>query len=93
MKEGDFLRTVIDLATLYGYEHYHTYNSFRSDPGFPDLVLINPDRRGVVYIECKMEGKQPTDNQLYWLEMLRLCGQKVYVFWSDAPTELIEEAL
>ena len=38
--ERDWQRTVIDLANLHGYVHYHTHRSFKSPTGFPDLVLV-----------------------------------------------------
>jgi len=42
--EKDFMRQVMELAKLYGYLAYHTHNSQRSQPGFPDLVLLRPSR-------------------------------------------------
>lgn len=40
--EKQFQQHIIHLATLHGYLTYHTHNSRRSNPGFPDLTLIRP---------------------------------------------------
>ena len=40
LKESDFQRAVIEMARLHGWLVYHTHDSRRSAPGFPDLVLV-----------------------------------------------------
>jgi hypothetical protein len=39
---------VVGVAQLYGWAHYHTHDSRRSDEGWPDLVLCRPPRLVVV---------------------------------------------
>jgi hypothetical protein len=68
MTEGELQRAVIDLADLYGWRWYHVHDSRRSNPGFPDLVLV---RRGrCLFLELKREGKGPTRAQRDWLDDL-----------------------
>ncbi len=42
LSEADFMDQVIDLAHLYGWMVYHTYDSRRSAPGYPDLAFCHP---------------------------------------------------
>jgi hypothetical protein len=35
VNEAVWQQQVIDLATLYGWEHYHSFDSRRSVPGWP----------------------------------------------------------
>jgi hypothetical protein len=66
--ERDFQRQVVELATLCRWRVYHTYDSRRSNPGFPDLVLV---RDGiVVFAELKNQAGRLTDDQREWLAAL-----------------------
>ena len=46
ISEKDFQQQVKDLARMLGWKTYHTYDSRRSDPDFPDLVMAR--RRPIV---------------------------------------------
>lgn len=46
---------------------YHTHNSQRSQPGYPDLILIHPERQLLIAAELKMDGKYPSIEQRLWL--------------------------
>ena len=48
---------------------YHTHDSRRSAPGFPDLVLAHPDGR-LIFAELKRGGQYPTTEQRLWLAAL-----------------------
>lgn len=81
--EKDFQSKVIALADLHGWRHYHTHDSRRSDPGFPDLVLV---RERVVWVELKVEPNKPTAAQREWLAALKAAGQEVYLAYpADWP--------
>lgn len=79
MAEKQFQQSVLDLATKLGYEHYHTHDSRRSDPGFPDLVLAHREKGRILFIECKLDDTKTTPAQDYWHDTLAWCDQEVYV--------------
>ena len=49
--EKAFQTAVVELAELCGWKVYHTYDSRRSAPGFPDLVLGPGNRAAVLGAE------------------------------------------
>jgi len=78
--EKDWQRQVRDLAATLGYRRaYHTFDSRRSDTGFPDLVLVSPTRRRIVYLELKREKGKVSDAQASWIRDLHSAGAEVYV--------------
>jgi hypothetical protein len=66
--ERQFQRAVVEYAQLRGWMVYHTFDSRRSNAGFPDLVLV---RRGhLVVAELKSEKGRVSPDQLRWLDAL-----------------------
>jgi len=63
------LRTYLASA---GYLAYHTHNSKRSAPGFPDWAVIHPDGGPLFLWELKSQSQsaQPSPAQRRWLEAL-----------------------
>lgn len=57
---------------------YHTRNSRRSDPGFPDLVLVRGDR--ILWRELKTATGRVTEPQQVWLDVLAAAGGDVAVW-------------
>lgn len=57
MTERMLQASIIKLCQLLGIWHYHTYDSRRSAPGFPDLMLVG---RKAIFRELKVDGKSPT---------------------------------
>ena len=51
MTEADLQRSIIVAAREFQWLAYATYRSMRSEPGFPDLVLVRPPR--VMFLELK----------------------------------------
>ena len=47
--------------------------------GFPDLIVLGP-RCSIFFVECKQEGKHPTQLQQIRHEWLRTLGFRVYVY-------------
>ena len=62
---------------------YHTYDSRKSEPGFPDLVLV---RRGrIIFAELKRRGGQLTGAQGRWLNELDHCEDNAMYHASFIP--------
>ena len=68
IREADFLATVTELATLCGWLVYHTYDSRRSQAGFPDLVLVRAD--SLIFAELKTAKGTIKPIQRKWLDTL-----------------------
>ena len=64
ISEADFQRQVLDLADLFGWTTYHTYDSRRSRQGFPDLVMVKRGR--LIFAEIKSEKGRLSDEQEIW---------------------------
>ena len=71
--EADFMGKVVELARLEGWKVYHTHDSRRSDPGFPDLVLCKGGR--LLFWELKSAKGRMSEAQFGWLADLRLCSR------------------
>ena len=91
ISEKDFLEQVRALARYEGWLSYHTYRSTRSEPGFPDLVLVRPPR--VIFSELKTENGVLTWSQQVWLDRLARCeGLETYM-WRPSDWDQIVEKL
>lgn len=66
--EAAFQEQVLALARLYQWRCYHTHDSRRSQPGFPDLVMVRPPR--LVFAELKTEKGRVGREQAAWLAAL-----------------------
>lgn len=69
--EKEFQARVLTLARLNGWKTYHTHDSRRSAPGFPDLVLVRPPR--LIFAELKSAKGRLRPEQRVWLEALSGC--------------------
>lgn len=85
MTEKALLEQVRQTCRVLGIHCYHTHDSRRSEPGFPDLVICGD--RGVLYRELKTTKGRLTGPQNYWLERLRRAGQDAAV-WR--PEQLLD---
>ena len=85
VSERDWQATVVQLAKLRGWRHYHTHDSRRSAPGFPDLVLVRGER--VIFAELKTDTGRVSVAQREWLDALRLTPAEVAIWrprdWDD----------
>lgn len=85
MTERELQENVLSLAKALSYLSYHTHDSRRSQPGFPDLVLAKPGR--LIFIELKTAKGKLTAAQTIWLAALTDAGAEAYVFrpldWLD----------
>ncbi len=84
LSERAWQQLVVDFAHLHGWWTYHTHNSLRSEPGWPDLVLLRPGE--FVVAELKREDGKVTAAQGRVLELLESAGVEVHVWRpSDEP--------
>jgi len=68
LAEAGLLDHIRALARRLGWCCYHTHDSRKSEPGFPDLVLTNGRR--VLFLECKTSTGKVTEAQAQWLALL-----------------------
>lgn len=90
LTEKGFLAQVRKLARLCGWLTFHCHDSRKSEPGFPDLVLV---RRGrLIFAELKVRGR-PRPEQAMWLRELRAVPGVVAVCLTPDDWDSIEEML
>lgn len=83
MTERQMQDHVLAAARSLGWIAYHTHDSRRSQPGFPDLVLVHPVQRRVLWRELKTERGRVTAAQDQWIHALTRARQNVAV-WRPA---------
>lgn len=85
LSERHWQQRVLDLASLRRWLSYHTHDSRRSEPGFPDLVLLRGSR--CVVAELKSERGRLTTAQEVWLTAFRQVPAVEVFVWrpSDWP--------
>lgn len=91
MTEAELAEGVRCLAKALGWLDYHTFDSRRSEAGYPDRTMV---RRGrLVFAELKRERAAATPAQEAWLSKLRKVGGPVEVYvwrpssWLDGTIE------
>ena len=88
MPERELLERVRSLARVLGLLVYHTHDSRRSEPGFPDLVIAGHGR--VLYAELKTQRGRLTDAQRLWISQLQDAGSEVHL-WR--PQDLLDRTI
>lgn len=89
--EAQFQREVLNLAEFNGWRPYHTHDSRRSHPGFPDLVLVRDGR--LIFAELKSATGRVRPAQQEWMDALRAVdGVEVYL-WRPADIDHITRTL
>ena len=86
--EKQFQAKIIEVAKLFGWHYYHPYDSRRSPPGFPDLVLVK-DR--VLFRELKTEKGRLTAYQIAWGKRLMDAGSDFAVWRPSMINEIYKE--
>lgn len=91
VSEKAFQSQVLELARLSGWLCYHTFDSRRSAPGFPDLVLVRPPV--ILFAELKSSGGALRPEQRGWLEALEACPGVAVRLWRPGDWPEVEETL
>lgn len=82
---------IIALAKALGWLVYHTHDSRRSEPGFPDLTLVHPKQQRVLFWELKAEKGRVSVAQKIWLAAFNAAGIKATIIrpsdWADGVVE------
>ena len=89
MTERQLQDAVVELARLLGWRLFHTFDSRKSEAGFPDLCLV---RRGrLIFAELKTEVGVASQSQTAWLEDLSRTPAEVFIWrpehWTSGEIE------
>ena len=94
-REKDLQGAVLGLCKAFRLLAYHTHDSRRSQPGFPDLVIVGP--RGVLYRELKTDAGRMRPEQTDWIERLSEASQDADVWrirdWASGRVKSELEAI
>ena len=71
--EAQLQARIVAEAKVNGWLAYHTFDSRKSEPGFPDLVLVKGDL--VWFLELKTERGKVSKAQAAWLRALELVAE------------------
>lgn len=89
MTEKQFQTQIVMVAKANGWMVYHTYDSRRSEPGFPDLVLV---RDRVLYREIKTDTGRVSKAQQEWGDVLTKAGAD-FAIWRPRDLKSIVSEL
>jgi len=83
---------IVDTATRLGWQlRYHTFDSRRSTPGFPDLVLCRAPR--LIFAELKSDNGRVTPDQWQWIDELGSCGPPEAYVWRPEIRDTVDRIL
>ena len=88
--ERDLREQVRDICKLFGWRMYFSWTSIHSPRGFPDLVLVNPEKQRLIFAELKSAKGELSEHQVEWIEALRQAGQVVFVWKPHQIEEIVE---
>lgn len=93
MNEKQWQQMVLNLAHMRGFRSYHTFDSRRCTPGFPDLVLVRAPR--VLFVELKTDAKTSrlSPAQREWLADLGECPGVESFVWRPADLDDVQRIL
>ncbi|MGH3673592.1 MAG: hypothetical protein ACRDSH_23680 [Pseudonocardiaceae bacterium] len=72
MTEKSLQASIIEMCKLFGIVSYHTFDSRRSDRGWPDLAMCG--KRGFITREIKSDRGTVTPDQEQWGVLLNQAG-------------------
>ena len=91
MTEKQWMAKVVAAAEEMRWKTYHTYDSRKSEPGFPDLVLVRRDDR-VIYAELKSQTGKLTPAQDIWRQYLLSAGAEYHI-WRPSDWDAVIDTL
>jgi hypothetical protein len=89
--EARLQSTVVELARLFGWRVYYTWNSMHSPAGFPDLVMARPPR--IIFAELKTRYGRFSSDQELWRGDLERCPGVEYYAWQPGMLQEITNIL
>lgn len=89
MTEREWQSQVVQAARLMGWTAYHTHDSRRSEPGWPDLALV---RDRLVMAELKTDTGRLSAAQERWLSLLTAAGVEAHV-WRPRDIDQVLDVL
>ena len=90
MREDQFQEKILELCKWLRLRTYHTYDSRRSNAGFPDLVIVG--KHGAVFAELKSTSGKVSLAQQEWYDELIMAGQQAYI-WRPEDWPQVEKVL
>lgn len=75
--EKQLQSAVVEAMGYMGWLTYHTHDSRRSNPGFPDIVAVKGSR--LIFLELKSEKGKVRAEQVEWLDVLIETHSEVYL--------------
>jgi hypothetical protein len=91
LSEKQWMAQVVELAKTLGWKVFHAYDSRRSEPGFPDLVLVKPP--SVIFVELKKQDGKVTKPQKIWLDALQRSRNVQAYLWRPSDWDWIQGVL
>ena len=82
--ERNLQNRILEAAKALGWLTYHTHDSRRSAPGYPDLTLVRSRR--LIFAELKSVKGKVTAEQQEWLDRLSATGAECYT-WRPADLQ------
>ena len=89
--EKDFQDMVLEVAHGCGWLTYHTYDSRRSQAGFPDLTMVRGNR--LIFVELKSHKGKVNAAQEMWLAALADVPYAEVYLWRPEQWEEIVKIL
>lgn len=83
MKEAELQAGIIAMAERLGWLVYHTYDSRKSEAGYPDLHLVHAATGRSMFRELKTMKGRVTPDQRKWLAALTAAGDDAGVWRPD----------
>jgi hypothetical protein len=89
--EKQLQAAVVECAKVLGWHVYHTYDSRRSEPGFPDLCMVRDGR--LIFAELKTLAGKMSPEQARWFCEIRAAGIEAHLWrpisWRNGTVERV----